>query len=190
MTDPRNNPLFWEIRARLEQSLGGKVPLGKLVTVVREIGSDHQIRVPRSATRKKDKAIEWICDNLTVSEPFLSPTFSDAVEQSVEARVQRNWPMIPRVRAWLLAKFGHPPKMAEIIATATGLAELFNLRIDRQAKRSKAAMECWFAEHWELIECVPQENLGAPAQVEELERRRSSSPEIDFMGFDRLFEDL
>jgi hypothetical protein len=82
----------------------------------------------------------------------------------------------------LLAKFGHPPKLAEIIGTATGLAELFSLRIDRQAKRSKAAMECWFAEHWELIEC-------APVQFEELERTREASPEFDFMGFDRMFDD-
>jgi hypothetical protein len=190
MADPRDNPVFWETRARLEQTLGPKIPLKDLIPLIREIGSKVNVRIPREVVRKKNSAIGWICQNIKESEPFLPAVPVPVIEKGIEARVRRNWPTILHVKAWLKTKFGAHPKMPQITALAMEVAGAFELRIDRQARRSKAALECWFAEHWEETAGARVEDIDFHFPLNSLIEPPAVDQDLDFSGYDRTFDDL
>jgi hypothetical protein len=155
MSDPRDHPLFWEMRSLLQGTIGPKVTLKNLIPLMQEIAADNDLRIPRNATRRKDNAIRWMCENIQYTRSVLSPAIQDSAEQSsVEARVQKNWVMIPTVRGWLEVKFGRHPRRDDLTRMAIRLAATLHILLDRQAKRNINALECWFAENWTAISRV------------------------------------
>jgi hypothetical protein len=159
MSDPRDHPLFWETRTLLEGTIGPKIRLTELTTLMQQIARDHQLHIPRMAVRRKNNAIQWMCENIKHAESVLSPVAQPANDRaSVEARVKRNWAMIPTVRRWLRAQSDRRPRMPDMIATATHFAETLKIRIDRQARRNRDALECWFAENWSAVSSVDTPN--------------------------------
>jgi hypothetical protein len=190
MLDPRNNPGFWETRARLEQVFGPKVPMKELIPFVRDLGSKLQVPIPREVVRKKNSAIGWICHNVKGSAPFLGASSVPSIKEGIETRVRRNWPTILHVKAWLQAKFGPHPKMTQITAVAMDVAAAADLKIDRQARRSKAALECWFAEHWEETARARVENAEVYFPLDSFMEQPAVDQDLDFPGYDHTFDDL
>jgi hypothetical protein len=179
------DPLFWETRARLEQVFGPKVPLKDLIPFMHQMASNLHLCIPREAVRRKNSAISWVCQHIKESEPLLATVSTPAREEELDARVQRNWRTIPIVKAWLREKFGPHPKMSEITAAATAVATTSGLSIDRQARRSKAALECWLAENWETTGppqiALPFETFDESAAIDpEFDSQDSSARLINF----------
>jgi hypothetical protein len=103
--------------------------------------ADNDLRIPQNASRCKNNAIQWMRENIQHMRWIIPPATRETSEQGwLEAGVSRNRAMIPRVRRWLEAKFGHRPQMADMIATAIALAGSLQTPHDRQAKRNRDAL--------------------------------------------------
>jgi hypothetical protein len=144
MTDPRAHSNFAVIRRRLQQTLGKRFGLPGIVAFIREIARAHRRPLPRDAARKKDAAIEWACLNIDVVGPHLLDCELPDAETAADLRVRASLNRLPEVNEALTTALGHKPAMPELleIAASVGIP-------DREAKRNKKLMLCWFAENWE-----------------------------------------
>lgn len=67
-------------------------------------------------------------------------------------RVRRNGIKVDYVSAYIDRIMGEHVTGAQLIAFATSIADKYNVKVDRLAKRNRNALLCWIAENWNIVQ--------------------------------------
>jgi hypothetical protein len=164
MSDPRENAMFWVMRKKLGHMFGSRLPFAHILKFVRQIANNNNIKLCRMIARKKDVAIEWLCQHIDIVEPHLVDydssqlqlqlqlkSQSSSASTSKEDRIDRNSSNIVEIEQLLTSYFGHKPTMKELVEVGRRWGNLLHIKLDRAAKRNKLTFECWISEHLDAI---------------------------------------
>jgi post-segregation antitoxin (ccd killing protein) len=176
--DLRKQSSFWAVRGCLERMFGPRLPYAPILNLVRKIAYDHDLKLSRDISRKRDAAIAWLAANLDLAQPHLgAPHSVEFPQTAAQARVHANTDQIASVEDWLLNIFGHCPVMHELRQKAIEWSATMRTGIDRDARRNRLVLQCWIIENWDAIRAI-QEPLADQSDCIEPDPTRDFSAEF------------
>ena len=101
-------------------------------------------------------------------------------------RRQKNAELFDKVKNTLDSYYNQPFKFKDAIKLANSIAEKIDVKIDRDARRSKDTLICWFCENWTLIQQIFNQTQNTTPQVNTY---NNTNDDNTFCSFDENDED-
>jgi hypothetical protein len=157
---------------------GPRLPYAPILNLLREIAREHDLKLPREVSRKRDAAIAWLAAHLDLARPHLvAQDTGECPQNPAQARVHANAHQIAAVEAWLVDIFDHSPVMHELLPKALEWSATMHILVDRDARRNRLVLECWIIENWDAISAI-QDPLADQSDCLEPEPTRDFSAEF------------
>lgn len=132
---------------------GSTLPFVRILEFIRQIANNNNIKLCRMIARKKDAAIEWLCQHIDIIEPHLvdCDSSSSSSSRSKAERVERNSSNIVEIDNRVDFIFRTQTTMKELVDADRRWGNLLNIKLDLDAKRNKLTFDCWISEHFDVI---------------------------------------
>jgi hypothetical protein len=122
---------------------------------MRSVAKRNHLKIPREATRSKDPAINWICENWNIAEAQLSeePVLSlgDA-RQANEVNFSEYWEKMCEIDNLLATESGHKMPLPNLAERARDMARKFQIQLPREIMRNRRTLLAWCAMNWPQIQ--------------------------------------